>query len=246
MIDSMLAFAAVAALVAITPGLDTMLVLRTALVSGRRAALAAGAGIGLGCLVWAMASALGITTLLAASRLGYDLLRWAGAAYLCVLGARTIWSTRPGRRRSGRVEPDGTEAGVVASGFVDSGVVEAGVVDSGVVEAGVVGGFGRARSAGGAFRTGLSTNLLNPKVGVFYLSMLPQFLPHGVAPLLASTAMAMIHNVEGMIWFTLITVLVTRASTLFTRPAVRRWLDRVTGTVFIGFGVRLALENGRR
>src|SRR6266480_4685811 len=94
MIGALLAFAVFAAVVTITPGLDTMLVVRTAAVSGRRAAFAAAAGINLGCLCWAVASALGITALLTASRLGYDVLRWAGAAYLCYLGARTLWRAR--------------------------------------------------------------------------------------------------------------------------------------------------------
>src|SRR2546421_6968525 len=90
MLHALLAFAVFAAIVTITPGLDTMLVVRTAAVQGRRAAFAAAAGINLGCLCWAVASALGITALLTASRLGYDVLRWAGAAYLGYLGLRTL------------------------------------------------------------------------------------------------------------------------------------------------------------
>jgi threonine/homoserine/homoserine lactone efflux protein len=84
------------------------------------------------------------------------------------------------------------------------------------------------------------TNLLNPKIGVFYLAVLPQFLPRGAAPLVASTAMALIHDIEGMAWFTVLILLVARAARWFTRPAVKRRLDQLTGLVFIGFGVRLA------
>jgi len=193
-IRSLLAFAAFAAVVTVTPGLDTMLVVRTAAVRGRRAAFAAAAGIGLGCLCWALAGALGITALLTASRIGYDVLRWAGAGYLVVLGIRllTRWST------------------------VDSPV------------------------GTGSFRTGLATNLLNPKIGVFYLAVLPQFLPRGMSPLLAATAMALIHDAEGMLWFTGLILLVGRGARVLTRPAVKRRLDQVTGLVFVGFGVRLA------
>jgi len=104
------------------------------------------------------------------------------------------------------------------------------------------------RRCGPARRTasGLTTNLLNPKVGAFYLSALPQFLPHGVAPLLASTALAMVHNVEGMVWFAGLVFLVGRAARVLSRPAVRRRLDQFAGLVFIGFGVRLAVEGVHR
>jgi threonine/homoserine/homoserine lactone efflux protein len=198
-IRSLLAFAAFAAVVTVTPGLDTMLVVRTAAVRGRRAAFVTGSGVCLGVLCWAVASALGITALLTASRIGYDVLRWVGAAYLIVLGVRLLWSSR---------RPS--------------------TVDT----------YGSAKSA--SFTTGLFNNLLNPKVGVFYLAVLPQFLPRGVPPLVASTAMALVHAVEGMLWFAVIIFLVTRSAHLLTRPAVKRRLDQLTGLVFVGFGVRLA------
>ena len=209
MLHALLAFAVFAAIVTVIPGLDTMLVVRTAAISGRRPASAAAAGIMSGCLCWALASALGITALLTASRVGYDVLRWAGAGYLCYLGVRALWR----HRRPSTVEGDAGPQPV-----------------------------GRAS----AFRVGLTTNLLNPKVGAFYLSALPQFLPHGVAPLLASTALAMVHNVEGMVWFAGLVFLVGRAARVLSRPAVRRRLDQFAGLVFIGFGVRLAVEGVHR
>ena len=208
MLHALLAFAVFAAIVTVIPGLDTMLVVRTAAISGRRPAFAAAAGIMSGCLCWALASALGITALLTASRVGYDVLRWAGAGYLCYLGVRALWR----HRRPSTVE--------------DAGPAPV--------------------RAGEAYRVGLTTNLLNPKVGAFYLSALPQFLPHGVAPLLASTALAMVHNVEGMVWFAGLVFLVGRAARVLSRPAVRRRLDQFAGLVFIGFGVRLAVEGVHR
>lgn len=210
MLHSLLAFALVAAVVTVTPGVDSLLVLRTAAVSGRKAALAAGLGINLGCFVWAVAGGLGITAVLAASRLAYDVLRWAGAAYLCWLGVRALWTHR---RARGQAEdaPLGARQRPVA-----------------------------------ALRTGLVTNLLNPKAGVFYLSILPQFLPEGVHPLLASVLMALIHNVEGLAWFTVLVVVVRGARGVLNRPAVRRRLDQVVGVVFIGLGVRLAAEGATR
>ena len=93
-----------------------------------------------------------------------------------------------------------------------------------------------------AFRQGVLSNLLNPKVGAFYLSVLPQFLPAGVNPLAGSLALAAIHVVEGFIWLSLVVLAVTRARGFLTRPAIRRRLEALTGVVFLGFGLRLALE----
>jgi threonine/homoserine/homoserine lactone efflux protein len=97
-----------------------------------------------------------------------------------------------------------------------------------------------------AFRVGLTTNLLNPKVGVFYLSVLPQFMPDGMAPLLASTALAGVHVLEGLLWSAAIIVAVRSAAGWIARPVVRRRLDQVTGVLFVGLGVRLAAEGVSR
>ena len=196
MTHSFLAFAVFAAVVTITPGADTLLVIRTAAVSGRRAGLAATAGIVLGCLVWAALSAIGVTAVLTASRLAFEVLRAAGVAYLVWLGIAAL--------RGSRGRP------VVA------------------------------RRA--SFRSGITTNLLNPKVGAFYLSVMPAFLPAGVPALAAALGLGAIHAAEGAIWLSGLALAVGRVRTVLTRPRVARTLERISGIVFIGFGVRLALE----
>src|ERR671933_158971 len=103
---SLLAFAAFVAVLTVTPGLDTVLVLRLTATRGRLAGFVGAVGIGLGCLCWALASALGITALLNTSRVGYEVLRWAGAAYLCWLGVRALWAAR---RRPPVPEPAASE-----------------------------------------------------------------------------------------------------------------------------------------
>ena len=92
------------------------------------------------------------------------------------------------------------------------------------------------------FRQGLLTNLLNPKVGVFYTTFLPQFIgPHDNV-LVRSVLLAAIHVAFGLTWLSVYAVAVSRGGDLLRRPRVRRALDTVTGVVLIGFGLRLAVE----
>ncbi|MEV5711166.1 LysE family translocator [Actinoallomurus sp. NPDC052274] len=196
---ALLTFAGVAALLTLVPGPDSLLVLRTAIAQGRRAALVAALGIQVGCLWWGAAAGLGLTAVLAASHTLYTVLRWAGAAYLLYLGVRLLIR--------------GEETGEAA------------------------GPSGRNR-----FLMGLLTNALNPKVGVFYLSLLPQFVPAGAPVLPWSILLTGVHVTEGLLWCALLAVLADRLGGLLRRPAVASVLDRVAGTAFLGFALRLALR----
>lgn len=93
-----------------------------------------------------------------------------------------------------------------------------------------------------ALRRGLLTNLLNPKVGIFYVSFLPQFMPAGVDPARFGLLLTTIHVVEGLLWFALLIAATVPIAGLLRLPVVVRWLDRTTGLVFIAFGLRLALD----
>ncbi|WP_374472424.1 LysE family translocator [Phenylobacterium sp.] len=103
---------------------------------------------------------------------------------------------------------------------------------------------GPARGGSGPawLRRGLLTNLLNPKVGVFYVSFLPQFLPDGAPAGPFVFGLAAIHAGMGLAWLALLTAATRPLAGALKRAAVVRWLDRLTGGVFLAFGVRLALE----
>jgi RhtB (resistance to homoserine/threonine) family protein len=201
---ALVAFALAGAVMTVSPGPDSLLVLRTAVAAGPARAFAAAAGICTGLLAWALAAAFGISAILAASTLLYQLLKWAGAAYLVWLGVRLLLNAR-------------TSAEDSASADV---------------------AVWREQS----FSVGLLTNISNPKVGVFYVSLLPQFVPDGVAAGPFMVALAAIHIAEGALWFTLL-ILATRSfSRWLDRPAVRRRVDRLAGIVMIALGARLALD----
>jgi len=93
-----------------------------------------------------------------------------------------------------------------------------------------------------AYRSGLLTNLANPKVGVFYLTFLPQFVPDGYPVLPTTMLFVAIHTAQGLLWLGLIASAVQRARAVLSRPAVARWLGRVAGATFLAFGVRLAFD----
>jgi RhtB (resistance to homoserine/threonine) family protein len=89
---------------------------------------------------------------------------------------------------------------------------------------------------------GLLTNVLNPKVAVFYWTFLPQFMSPGDNVLVRSLAFALAHSVMGILWLSAYAYVLSRISALLGRAGVRRWLERVTGGVLIALGARLALE----
>ncbi|WP_262056775.1 LysE family translocator [Streptomyces sp. STR69] len=80
-------------LLTVTPGLDTALILRTAGLGHRRRAWGVVLGIQSGTLIWGVLTSLGVTALLTASHLAYEVLRWAGAAYLMWMGGRLLWTS---------------------------------------------------------------------------------------------------------------------------------------------------------
>ena len=100
----------------------------------------------------------------------------------------------------------------------------------------------RARRGGASYLQGLLTNILNPKVAVFYLTFLPQFIDPLGNVLAQSLLFAVAHSIMGIAWLSLYAYVLARLSAFFARAGVRAWLERVTGAVLIGLGVRLAFE----
>ncbi|WP_242342674.1 LysE family translocator [Anaeromyxobacter terrae] len=203
MLDArVLAFTGIAALITLTPGADTMLVVRSALVRGRRAGMLTVLGVCAGLFVHATLSALGLSVILVRSARAFEIVKLAGAAYLVFLGLQAIWSAA----RSGAVIAQAAEP------------------------------IGAHR----AFVEGMLNNVLNPKVAIFYLAFLPQFIGPGDPVLAKSILLAGIHFTEGVIWLSLVTLFVARIRGVLADPKVNRALESATGLLLIGFGVRLA------
>ncbi len=99
-----------------------------------------------------------------------------------------------------------------------------------------------APSVRASYLQGLLTNALNPKIAVFYLAFLPQFLNPGDPVVLKSALLIGIHYFEGLIWLSLLAFSVGRLGRWLARPRVRRTLDAVLGATMIGFGLKLAAD----
>jgi RhtB (resistance to homoserine/threonine) family protein len=210
MIDSqVVAFALVAAVLTITPGPDTMLVVRNVLRGGRLDGVVTTLGICSGLFVHAVLSAVGISLILMHSATAFLVVKVAGACYLVWLGIQSLAGAVRGA-------PDAADT----SRSVACVVV----------------------SPQRCFVEGMLGNLLNPKVAVFYVAFLPQFIGPTDAVLRKALLLAGIHYVEGIVWLVVVSMAVDRMRRFFIRSPVRRWLDGVCGGLLVGFGVRLALE----
>ena len=199
---SFLVFAGVLTLV---PGPDVAVVTRNTLAAGRRRGWWSAVGVASACAVQGAVAAAGLGALLLRVEPLFQAVRWAGIAYLVVLGVQSLRSAVAGRY------PD-----------VDGGAVPRGQALAG-------------------WRQGFLTNIANPKVLVFYLAVLPQFLGQG-APVGVVAVFALSHAALGLLYLSGLVAVLHRARRVLSRRPVRRGLDALTGTALLGFGLRLATE----
>lgn len=210
-LDAVLAFAVVAGLLTLVPGLDTALVLRSSLTRSRSYAWATALGVATGAMAWGIAAAVGISALLTASELAYRALTTAGAAYMLWLGIAMLW-------KSFRYKT--AHASVSAASAPDT-----------------------AASAWQGWLIGAGTNLLNPKVGIFYIATIPQFLPEGATPLLMGAMLAGVHSLLSMAWFAALIIGGGFARRWLSNPKSLAVVDRLTGLVLVGFGGKLLTDS---
>jgi threonine/homoserine/homoserine lactone efflux protein len=200
---ALLTFLAAAALIIVAPGPDTLLVTRNVFRRGRRGGLVTAAGTVTGLALWSVAAALGLSALLAASEVGYDVARVAGGLYLIWLGVQTL--------RSHGTEPATATAAAPLPMHR-------------------------------AYLSGVLSNLLNPKIGVFFVTFLPGFVPMGAPVGSTAALLGALFVVETALWLLVLVWLVGNGTGVLSKPGVRRWVDRVTGVVLIGFGVRVVAD----
>lgn len=199
----------------LTPGPDVLYIVSSALRDGFRAGVAATLGITAGCFVHIFAAALGVSALLAASSAAFSVLKWAGAAYLLYVGVRLLF----GRPATLLIPELGRQPEVLMTPS-------------------------RAE-LGAIFRRGFLTNALNPKVALFFLAFVPQFIaPDASHHAFAFLLLGFVFNVNAIpinLGYAALAVWTARHVGVVQRGM--RWLERAAGAMFIAFGLRLALMN---
>jgi threonine/homoserine/homoserine lactone efflux protein len=189
----------------LVPGPDFAVVTKNTLASGRRRGWWSALGVCCSNTVQGAAAAAGLGALVLRVEPLFEAIRWAGIAYLVVLGVQSV-------RSAVRGEYPATPEPAAAPGQAFHG-----------------------------WRQGFLSNITNPKVLVFYLAVLPQFLGRH-APLAALLLFAVSHAALSLAWLTFVVTALHRVRRLLSRRRVRRTLDALTGTALLGFGARLAVE----
>lgn len=230
-----LALLGVAVILAITPGPDTLLTLQYAL-RRRSAGLFVAVGSASGIFVWAGLVAAGVAAFLQDSPVAFHALRVLGGAYLFYLGYRTLGTHTRARVAARTPVAAGAAAGAQGprtSILVDEGPVDASA-DTVAQDLGPGGGIPTRWSA---FRAGVMCCLTNPKTGLFFLALIPQFSPTGAGPLyvvavVGGTVAAVIGG-----YLAVVALGAHTAGTWLNRPAVTQWIHRLSGVVFIALGL---------
>jgi threonine/homoserine/homoserine lactone efflux protein len=211
-VHSLPAFLALVVLLTVTPGPDDVLVISRTVLGGARAGAAVAAGAVTGTLVWGVAAATGLAAVVVHSTTAYQAVRLAGAGYLIALGAVPLMA--PVVRRLVRARPTG----------------------------------GRHRRTGAPaaatrspFSVGLIGDLLNPKVAVFYLAALPQFVPAAAPVLPYSLFLCAIDVAVALTWLLLLVGLADRVLSWLRRPRLDSWLQRSLQFCLVGVGAAVAV-----
>jgi threonine/homoserine/homoserine lactone efflux protein len=211
MIDltTLLTFAAAAFALAATPGPDMLLIMTRSVAQGRVAGFVTLGGISLGCYFHALIAGLSLSGVLLLAPVMFEIIRWAGAAYLLYLAVQAFRG---------------------AGGFLPPAKDGAPSVPLMVL-----------------FRQGLLTNILNPKVALFFLALFPQFMqPDPETAVQQALLLASVLNVAGLIVNGAIILAAGRLGEwLGARPAFVRWQNRLLGGVFAALALRLAFDARR-
>ena len=188
----------------LTPGNDTIFILTKSIAHGKKAGIVSALGIGTGNIVHTTIAALGLSIVIAKSEVLFDIIKYAGAAYLIYMGIKMLI--------------DKSQLTTDPSNNDESNYLR-------------------------IYRDGIVTNLLNPKVSLFYLAFLPQFIdPSAVNTVLPFLVLGLTFVTTGTIWcLTLATFASAILGGLKNNKTMSTYINRICGLTLVGLGVKVAL-----
>lgn len=203
---NLLVFLGAGILLNLTPGPDTLYIVGRSLAQGRKAGVVSALGIGTGAMLHTVFASVGLSAILATSALAFQIVKYAGAAYLIYLGIRLILE---------KASPAAT------------------------------GGKERSHDSlnrGKIYRQAVLTNLLNPKVALFFMAFLPQFVrEEHASEILPFLFLGAIFVTTGTLWCLIVAWFAGSLSSLLSRDGkTAGWFRKLGGAVFIAIGLNLA------
>lgn len=214
-IENYLGFVLAAILLNLTPGSDSMYIITRSISQGQTAGVYSVLGIISGILVHTLLAALGLSVLLANSPTAFMIVKYIGASYLCYLGVKMLMSKQ---------QP-----------LIGASLQENGKPSS-----------AKTLDYWQIYKQGMLTNTFNPKVALFFLAFFPQFInPNYANSMVSFIILGLTFAATGFIWCLCLALLASKFSEkLRENPAIESILNKISGVVFIGLGIKLLTEKG--
>ena len=217
-------FVGLVVIIILIPGPDMTLTIRNGLSGGRSLAFWTGIGACFGLTLWGALSAAGLAALVAASDTAYNAVRYTGVAYLVWMGAAALWharhapatsesTTQPTTQPTAETTPPRERFG------------------------------GPARTTRAAITQGFLSNSLNPKIAVFFLTLIPQFIDKGEPKTRVTVIMSATFVALSIVFYRVLSIAVAKFSAVLVTGRARLWIERIAGCALIGLGLQVALTS---
>lgn len=212
-IENYLGFILAAISLNLTPGTDSMYIITRSVSQGQSAGIYSVLGVTTGSLIHTLLAALGLSVLLANSPTAFMIVKYIGAGYLCYLGLKMLLS-KPSNSIANHLPQD---QGIISQQKVDKWQI---------------------------YKQGVLTNVFNPKVALFFIAFFPQFIDASYAyGMVSFLILGLTFASTGFIWCTCLALLAARFSKkLREKPSIEAVLNKISGLVFFGLGIKLLTE----
>ena len=212
-IENYLGFILAAILLNLTPGTDSMYIITRSISQGQTAGFYSVLGITSGILVHTLLAAFGLSVLLANSPTAFMIVKYVGASYLCYLGFKMLTS----KNSSSIANHLSKDQNVTSQKAVDGWQI---------------------------YKQGVLTNTFNPKVALFFLAFFPQFIDASYAyGMLSFLMLGLTFATTGFIWCLCLAMLASKFSKkLRENPKIESMMNKISGVVFMGLGIKLLTE----